>query len=184
MIILALLLFALPDKYSRSPSPVRKKKHRCNESPIARIVRYRRNALVGNVFGIIGIFMALVLIFVPMGLFASRDSMYLTALAVFIPSYIAVISGCWWWVKAKNWHEAVVFIGLMPLGVLCIRYVRLIYIAIPLLFPATMVLMPILLVGVVAVLRTSQECQNANVGIMIRNFPSRRPRTASLPQVA
>ena len=152
LIILALLLFALPDKYSRSPSPVRKKKHHCNESPIARIVRYRRNALVGNVFGVIGIFMALVLIFVPMGLFASRDSMYLTALAVFIPSYIAVISGCWWWVKAKNWHEAVVFIGLMPLGVLCIRYVRLIYIAIPLLFPATMVLMPILLVGVVAVL--------------------------------
>ena len=121
-----------------------------------------------------------------MGLFASRDSMYLTALAVFIPSYIAVISGCWWWVKAKNWHEAVVFIGLMPLGVFCIRYVRLIYIAIPLLFPATMVLMPILLVGVVAVLLRGQvrNAKTQTFGITIRNFPSRRPGTPSLPQVA
>jgi len=152
LIILALLLFALPDKYSRSSNQVRKKKHSRDESPIARIVRFRRNALVANTFGVVGIFLALVLIFVPMGLFASRDNAYLAALTVFLPSYIAVISGCWWWVRAKNWHEAVVFIGLMPLAVLFIRYVRLIYVAVPLLLPTTMVLMPIILIGVVAVL--------------------------------
>ena len=47
-------------------------------------------------------------------------------------------------------HEAVIFIGLMPLAVLVIPYVRLIYRFVPLLLPAMMVLMPILLIGVVA----------------------------------
>ncbi len=152
LIIYAILLFALPDKFSRSSKPAGRKSRHRDESSIARIVRYRRNALVANTLGVAGILLALFLIFVPTGLFVRHSNDYLLALLAFVPSYSAVICGCWWWVKAKNWHEAVVFIGLIPLAVLAIPYVRLIYIAVPLLLPTTMVLMPIILIAVVAVL--------------------------------
>jgi hypothetical protein len=158
LIIYAIVLFALrdkfPDKFSRTQKPapaVRKSRHR-HESSIARIVRYRRNALVANSLGIAGIVLTLFIILVPTGLFADHRDDYLLALAIFVPAYVSVIYGCWWWVKAKGWHEAVVFIGLIPLAVLGIRYVRLIYIAVPLLLPATMAFMPIILIGVVAAL--------------------------------
>lgn len=150
-VILVLLLFALPDKCSRSSNQARKKKHHHDESPIGRVVRYRRNAFAANLFGVIGIFLALFLVFVPT-VFATRDNACVAAIFVFLPSYAAVIYGCGYWVKAKNWHEAVVFIGLMPLAVLCIKWVRLIYVAVPMLLPVSMVMMPLILLVVVAVL--------------------------------
>lgn len=107
---------------------------------------------MANILGIAGILLTLLVVFVPTGLFTDPRDDYLLAIVIFVPAYVAVIYGCWWWVKAKGWHEAVVFIGLMPLIVLGIRYVRLIYIAVPLLLPATMALMPIIMIGVVAVL--------------------------------
>jgi len=152
LIVYAILWFGLPDKFSRSSMQPRRKSRHHGESPIARIVRYRRNALVANSLGIAGILLALFLFFVPSGFFLSHDNDRLIALIIFVPGYASIIYGCWWWVRAKGWHEAVIFIGLMPLGVLGIRYVRLIYIAVPLLLPAGMVLMPIIMIGVVAVL--------------------------------
>jgi len=151
LIILPLLMFGMPDKCSQSSNQMRKKSHGRNESQISRIIRYRRNALVANALGVVGILLALFLIFVPLGLFASRDNRYLAGLLIFIPSYVTVMYGCWWWVKAKNWPDAVIFIGLMPLFPLLIPYVRILYLAAGVL-PLMMVIMPILMVGVVAVL--------------------------------
>jgi hypothetical protein len=152
VIIVPLLLFALPDKCPRASNQTRRKTSGHDESQIARIVRFRRNALLGNTFGLIGILLALALIFVPLGLFASWDNACMAAICIFMPSYAAIIYGCWWWVKAKDWPDAVVLIGLMPLAVLMVPYVRLIYRVAPMLLPAGMVLMPIILIGVVAVL--------------------------------
>lgn len=152
IIILALLLFALPDKCQTSGRPKRNPQAHRNESQIDRIVRFRRNAVLANVLGVLGVFFALSLKLMPQGLFASHDNAGVAAILFFVPSYAAIINGCWWWVRAKNWHEAVVFIGLAPLAVLLIPYVRLIYVVVPLLLPATMVLMPIILIGIVAVL--------------------------------
>ncbi len=149
-VIFAVLFFGLPDKYSRPGGSSGKSNRDRNESPIARAVRYRRNALIANLLGLMGILLALALIFLPIHLFPTRDDDRVAAIWIFIPAYAAVINGCWWWVKAKSWHEAVIFIGLMPLAVLVIPYVRLIYRFVPLLLPAMMVLMPILLIGVVA----------------------------------
>ncbi len=149
MVVLAILLFALPDKCSQ---PMPRKKHARDESPIARIIRYRRNAYVANVIGVVGVLVALAMFFLPLGLFATRENARITAVFVFVFSYMAIINGCYWWVKSKSWNDAVVVIGLMPLAVFFIPYVRLIYRAVPLLFPATMVLMPVILIGVVAVL--------------------------------
>jgi len=95
--------------------------------------------------------LALVFVFIPLGLFQSWDNAKVAGIFVFLPSYAAIINGCWWWVKAKNWPDAVVFIGLMPLVPLVIPYVRILYLTTGIL-PLMMVLMPILLIGVVAVL--------------------------------
>jgi len=63
-----------------------------------------------------------------------------------------MIYGGRWWVRAKNWPDPVILIGLLPLVVLFIPYVRLIYRFVPLILPAGMVIMPIILLGVIAVL--------------------------------
>jgi hypothetical protein len=150
-ILLAVLLFALPDKNPTTSGRMQKKKPGHDESQIARIVRYRRNALVANVFGVFGVLLALVFVFIPLGIFQSWDNAKVAGIFVFLPSYAAIIYGCWWWVRAKFWHDAVVFIGLCPLAPLLIPYVRILYLATGIL-PLMMVLMPILLIGVVAAL--------------------------------
>lgn len=152
ILILGLLLFGLPDKCPSRTRSERHRKHREPESQIGRVVRYRRNAFVANVFGVAGIVIALALYFLPLGLFEHRDNAHVAAMFVFLPGYAAVIYGCGWWVRAKNWPDAVILIGLLPLAVLLIPYVRLLYLVAPLLLPAGMVLMPVLLLGVIAVL--------------------------------
>ena len=76
------------------------------------VVRYRRNALVANTLGVFGVLLSVALIFINTGLFESRDNERATAVLIFVPSYAAILYGCWWWVKAKNWSEAVVFLGV------------------------------------------------------------------------
>jgi len=151
-IILGVLLFALPDKLPAS-SPRRHGEHRHrDDSPVARVVRHRRNAFVCNLFGLMGILLAVLLLVLPIRLPVTLDSRRLIALCVFVPGYAAVIFGCSHWVKAKNWPDATVLIGLLPLVVLFIPFVRLIYRFVPLLLPAGMVFMPIIMIAVIAVL--------------------------------
>ncbi len=71
---------------------------------------------------------------------------------VFLFGYTGVIAGCWWWLKAKSWNDAIIVIGLMPLGILLIPYVRLILLSIPALLPLGMVFMPFVLIVVVLAL--------------------------------
>jgi hypothetical protein len=150
-ILLAVLLFALPDKCPDPSDRRRKKKPRRDESKIARIVRYRRSALMASGFGVAGVLLALIFVFIPIGLFRSWDNAKVAGILVFFPSYAAIIYGCWWWVRAKNWPDAVVFIGLCPLAPLAIPYVRIFYVMTGVL-PLLMVFMPLLLIGVVAAL--------------------------------
>ncbi len=156
LVLLAVLLFALPDRCATSRPRSRKKQQQQDESLASRIVRYRRNALVANTLGVAGILLSLALIFIRTGLFESRGNEKAAAILVFLPSYAAILYGCWWWVKAKNWPDAVIFIGLMPLAPFLIPYVRILYIHILYfmtgVLPLLMVMMPILMIGVVAVL--------------------------------
>ena len=152
LVIFPMLVFALPDKFpeNNGRSEPRRVRHK-DESLIARIVRYRRNALVANVLGLAGIALALMVGFIPIGLFESRDNMRVAGILVFLPSYVMVICGCWYWVRSKNWPDAVVFIGLAPLAPLLIPYFRILYLMAGIL-PLLMVVMPLLMIGVVAVL--------------------------------
>ena len=89
--------------------------------------------------------MAGLLFFSPVPVAQTPDGRHAIALCFFVPGYAAVIFGCSCWVKAKNWPDAVLLIGLAPLAILLVPYVRLIYRAAPMLLP-------------------NPVCRNANIG--------------------
>lgn len=152
IIILLLLLFGMKD---RCPDPSRRrpaKQHRRDESPVARIIRLRRNAFAANLFGCLGIFGVVVTILLHIPVASTPDGNGIVRLLLFVPSYGLVIWGCANWSKAKNWPDAICLIGLLPLAVLFIPFVRLIYRLAPLAFPIGMAFMPIIMIAVITVL--------------------------------
>jgi hypothetical protein len=152
LVILAVLLFALPDRF-QDPSQTRhRRQDERHESLIERTVRFRRNAFAGNVFGLVGILVALLVFFIRLPLAQTADGRHVLALGFFVPSYAAVLFGCSSWLKAKCWSDAVLLIGLLPLAILFVPFVRLIYRAAPMLLPMGMVFMPIIMIGVIAAL--------------------------------
>jgi len=151
--ILLTVLAVLTDRHARpkahSNQPHRR---RSSESSISRVVRYRRNALIGNAFGLFGILVGVSLVLIPIGYAEDPDTEIVVGMFAFLLGYSGVISGCWWWAKAKGWPDGIVFIGLLPLAILCIPWVRLIFVAAPLLLPTSMVMMPIILLVIMFVL--------------------------------
>jgi hypothetical protein len=145
-------LLVMRDRHSRNPAQNRPKKLRHHGSNVERIVICRRNAVVGIFFGLCGIAAGVFLVLFRVGIVLDRQNEIVIGILVFMVGYAGVITGCWWWLKAKHWIDAIVFIGLMPLGVCLIPYVRLIFVAIPRLLPVSMVFMPLVLLVVVFVL--------------------------------
>ena len=128
------------------------KTHKPDESRIERRVRYKRNALLGVYFGVPGILVSVLLVFYRMGIFVDHSNEVILAIFIFIGSYCAVVSGCYWWLKLKKWTEAVLIIAFMPLIVFFIPFVRLLVFKVIGLLIAAMVMMPLILVVVVAAL--------------------------------
>jgi len=151
-LVILIGLLVIQDKHSRTPVRARANKHRYRGSSTERIVICRRNAVVGIFFGLTGIAAGVFLVLFRTGIFRNRDNEVLMGMIIFLCGYVGVITGCWWWLKAKDWIDAIVFIGLMPLGVFFIPYVRLIFLLSPALLPISMVFMPLVLLVVVAVL--------------------------------
>jgi hypothetical protein len=152
IIILMILLFGITD---RCPDPSRQRPtrhHHRDESPIARVVRLRRNAFVANVFGCLGIFVVVAMILFHIPLASTSDDNGIARLLIFLPGYGLVIWGCANWAKAKNWPDALCLIGLLPLAVLGIPFVRLLYRLAPMAFPVGMAFMPVIMIAVIAVL--------------------------------
>jgi len=146
-------LLALPDKYpqrSRRNSAIRKQ-HR-HTSGLAFVIRCRRNALVGISLGFCGIGFGVSLVLWPGGFPTDPANIRVAGMFIFLLGYIGVITGCWWWLKAKRWNDAIIFIGLMPLGILFVPFVRLILVQIPALLPMGMVFMPFVLIVVILAL--------------------------------
>ncbi len=121
-------------------------------SSLERNISYRRKGVVRIYFGLAGIVSAVVLVILPLGIFSDHSNQESLGLGVFVCGYLGVIAGCSSWLKAKALSEGIVFIGFMPLVILLIPFVRLIFLAAPLLLPASMVMMPIVLIVVVFVL--------------------------------
>jgi hypothetical protein len=125
-------------------------------SSLERVVRYRRNALVGIYFGLPGILLAIFLVVFRVGIFSTHESEIVLGMFVFMAADFAVLAGCYYWLKAKGQNEALVFIGVMPVGVMFIPFVRIIlfrlFLANPPLLVVPMVMLPLILVVVVLTL--------------------------------
>lgn len=145
------LLFALEDRNSPSRGR-RKRRHREYGSRLEQLIHFRRNALLGIYFGLAGIAFGIFLVIFRAGLFSDHANEVVLGMFVFLGGYSAVIAGCWWWLKAKSLNEALISIGLMPLILLFIRYVRLLLLAEPTIIAVGMVMMPLILIVVVLVL--------------------------------
>lgn len=148
--IILVVLLTLPDKNPESSRrPIRQAPDRPVESVTERLVRYRRNALLGNIFGLFLIFVGIATIYFPVGIFADFENETLFGFLIFVCGYVAVLWGCRWWVKVKGWPDALLFIGLIPPTILLIPFVREVFFIEPDLLPLSMLLMTLILLVVV-----------------------------------
>jgi len=125
---------------------------RARESRTERRVRYKRNALLGIYFGVPTILFSVLLAMVRMGIFEHHSDEVSLAIFVFMGGYCAVVYGCYWWLRAKQWSEGVLLIAFMPLTIFFIPFVRLLVFQVIGLLVAAMVMAPLILVVVVAAL--------------------------------
>jgi hypothetical protein len=141
---------AQPERYSWSDS--RKRRRRQQGSIRERSAVLRRNAVLGIYFGVAAIAAGGFLVMVRTGFFVDHADQMVLGVIVFFAGYAGVIAGCANWLKAKEWDQTVVLIGLAPLGVVFIPFVRLVILAAPLLLLCAMVMMPLILIVVTFVL--------------------------------
>ncbi len=111
---------------------------------------------MANGLGVAGVLVALALTYVRLGFFAHAENARIIAIFVFIAGYATIVCGCWWWLQAKKWDDAILLIGLSPLLPLLLhgflfRAARDIYI-IGGFLPMMMAVMSAVMLGVVAVL--------------------------------
>lgn len=153
---LPLVLTALLAVQDKNPPGGAKRKptspNRPPESAIGRLVRYRRNALLGNVFGVFFVLTGIATMYLPIGLFEDFETEALFGFVIFIGGYIGVLWGCRWWLKAKGLQEALIFIGLLPLTLCFIPVVWQVFLVEPDFLPLSMFFMTLTLLVVVATL--------------------------------
>ncbi len=176
--VILVVLLTLPDKNPESSRrPIKQASNRPVESVTGRLVRYRRKALLGNVFGLFLVFVGIATIYFPVGIFADFENETLFGFLIFVCGYVAVLWGCRWWVKVKGWPDALIFIGLLPLTILMIPFVRNIFFIEPDLLPLSMLLMTLILLIVVFTLPNRSIHARRE-----RKTPARWPGLAHAPK--
>jgi hypothetical protein len=132
------------------------------ENSIARMVRYRRNALLGNVFGLFFVLTGISIIYFPLGLCEDFEDETLLGFLIFVCGYVGVLWGCRWWLKARGWPEALIFIGLMPLVICLIPFVREVFFVAPDLLPLSLLMMTLILLVVIVTLPNRSKMSRRN----------------------
>lgn len=161
--VILTVLLALQDK-----NPARRRlsearpTNRPPENSIARIVRYRRNALLGNVFGMFFVMTGISIIYFPLGLCEDFEDETLLGFLIFVCGYVGVLWGCRWWLKARGWPEALIFIGLMPLVICLIPFVREVFFVVPDLLPLSLLMMTLILLVIIATLPNRSKMGRRN----------------------
>jgi hypothetical protein len=107
---------------------------------------------LGNVFGLFFVIAGISIIYFPIGAFEDFENETLFGFLIFVCGYVGVLWGCRWWLKARGWPEALIFIGLMPLTVCLIPYAREVFLIMPDLLPLSLLMMTLILLVIIAVL--------------------------------
>ena len=136
----------------------RKKNRRERQmSNTERVMHARSRALLWNYLGLLGIVVGMLLAIFRWHIFATHEDEFVLGMFVFTAGYICVMAGCWWWLRAKDWSEALVIIGTWPLVIMFVPFVRIIVLRVllatsPVLLLLVMLLTPAILFTVVATL--------------------------------
>lgn len=94
--LLLTVLLLLEDRNKLPSSNERpQRRSRSGESKIARVVRYRRNAFIGNFFGLFAILSGVFIMVVPLGIALDPDNEVVVGIFIFILGYSGVLVGCW-----------------------------------------------------------------------------------------
>jgi hypothetical protein len=144
------------------------------QSHLERTITCRRKALLGIYFGVPGIFLGAFLVIFRCGIFVDHSNEVVLGLFVFLAGYAGISTGCAYWLKAKQWNEAIVVIGLAPVGIFFVPFVRLLLFANLELLPVGLFMTSLILVVVVFALPDRS-------GISNRRHFSRRARKGSRP---
>lgn len=118
----------------------------------SRVSRRRRNAALGIGLGLVAIAASIAMVLASPVIHVNRPEEVVPFVLVFFAGYCGVMAGCWQWTRAKGIDDAILLVGLAPIAILCIPFVRLILFAAPGLLVLAMILMPLILVGIIAVL--------------------------------
>ncbi len=138
-----------PNQHSARNNRRRREPRSRGQSHLERTITYRRKALVGIYFGVPGIFLAAFMVIFRCGIFRDHSNEVALGLFVFFVGYAGIITGSAYWLKAKQWNEAIVSIGLMPLVLLFVPFVRILILANFELIPVGMFMMSLILIVVV-----------------------------------
>ena len=134
----------------------RKKSPARRISNTERVMRARSRAVLFSYLGALGIAVGMLLVVVRWGIFADHADESTLGIIIFGAGYCSVMAGCWRWLQAKHWSEALIVIGLWPLPIAFIPFVRIIFAQIllssPVLLLLLMLLTPAVLLVVVATL--------------------------------
>jgi hypothetical protein len=135
----------------------RKNRRESRMSNTERVMQARSRALLWNYLGLLGIAVGMLLAIFRWHIFATHENEFILGMFVFTAGYICVMAGCWWWLRAKDWSEALVIIGTWPLVIVFIPFVRIIVLRVllassPVLLLLVMLLTPAILFTVVATL--------------------------------
>jgi hypothetical protein len=147
----------LTAKQYRTRGQRRRDRHERHISNTERTMRARSKAVLWNYLGLLGIVIGALLVLFRWGIFAEHANESVVGIFVFCAGYCSILCGCWWWLQAKNWSEALIIIGLWPAPIMCIPFVRIVFVhllaaASPILLLLLMALTPATLVVVIAVL--------------------------------
>jgi hypothetical protein len=118
-------------------------------STIEKIVRWHRNALLGMYLGAGGMMAGILLVVFQWNIFTDHADEVALGIVMFLFGYCGVIAGCRWWLRAKAWAEAGVFIAFLPLAAFLVPYARVIFESMPAIVMLATAVVPLLLVAVV-----------------------------------
>ncbi len=134
----------------------KKKVRQRHMSQTERVMQARSKALLWNYLGALGFVVGILLVLFRWHIFADHANESILGMILCTAGYCSIMSGCWWWLRAKDWSEALIVIGLWPLPIAFIPFVRIIFAHILLTSPVLMLLLlvltPAVLVVVIATL--------------------------------
>jgi hypothetical protein len=113
---------------------------------------YRKNSFVAVPLGIIGVALGVAVILVKTHMFPDRDTQTMVGMVIYAFGYAGVFAGCWYWLRAKNWSDVIMLVGMLPFSLLFIPTVHAQVLGSIGILVTGLIMLPVILIAVVFVL--------------------------------